>query len=66
MSALATVGQGTVLCPASGTVQATISFKKSLAYFLVPIPTPADELLGIGYALKGIYQLAKIAVRELK
>ena len=46
------------------TVQAARSFNKSLAYFLAPIPTAVDEMLGIRYALKGFYHLAKIIVEE--
>ena len=42
------------------TVRAARSFKKSLAYFVAPIPTPADEALAIGFALKGIYHLIRI------
>ena len=32
---------------------------------VIPIPTPVDEALSIGYALKGLYQLAKAIGRTI-
>lgn len=48
------------------TYQATLSFKKALAYFILPIPTTVDEGFAVGYVLKGIYHFVKGLERTIK
>ena len=39
--------------------QAARAFKKSLSYYVAPIPTIIDEGMAIGYIVKGVYHLVK-------